>query len=110
MSGEDDSLGEARQRAVAARATFRAAVGDALDWMKPDRLKAEVALVATQQMDEAKAAMRRQVHRHPLAAWSGLAVVAALLTYMLRRPAAALARSGANAARALHHRITRKAR
>ncbi|CAN5275909.1 hypothetical protein BH10PSE13_BH10PSE13_01930 [soil metagenome] len=106
MSDDSNIMASARARSGAARAQFRSAAAEALEWLSPSRLKAEAAMVATQQIDEAKAALGRQVRSHPLAAWSGLAAVAALLTYMLRRPAVALARTGADTVGTLYYRIT----
>jgi hypothetical protein len=76
---------------VAAREDFRIAAADARDHLSPDRLKAEATDMATQQVGEAKAALRRTVRRHPLVSWSALAVVATLATYALR-PVATSAR------------------
>lgn len=105
--GEPTDLTLARERAEAARANCRTAIDDVLGWLSPDRLKAEAAMAATQQIDEAKAALRRQIGNHPLIAWSALAAVAGLATYILRRPLAALARSVVEAGRTIHHRIDR---
>lgn len=108
MSEEETALHLARARAEAARVDVRNAADALLGWFSPARLKAEAAIAATQQIDEAKAALRRQVRSHPLAAWSALAVGATLLTYLLRRPALALVKSGADTARALYTRFTRR--
>ena len=106
MSDDIPGIAAARTRSALARAQFRSAAEDAFDWLSPSRLKAEATMVATQQIDEAKAALGRQVRSHPLAAWSALAAVATLLTYLLRRPVAAFVQNGADAIRALYHRIT----
>ncbi|MFT3966461.1 MAG: hypothetical protein QM690_11330 [Sphingobium sp.] len=106
MSEEHVSLDAARERAATARIELRAALDDALGWFSPSRIKAEMAEAASHQIDEVKTALRRSVTRHPLIAWPALALVAGGITYLLRRPAAAAARSGAQAVRALYRRFS----
>jgi hypothetical protein len=108
MTDPDPSLQQAQDRAHAARAEFQAALEGALNWFTPDRLKAEAAIAATQQIDEAKAALRRSVTRHPLATWSALALTATILTYVLRRPFAALTRVGKDSVHALRNRFVQR--
>jgi hypothetical protein len=105
---DQPTLDAARERAIAARSEFHGAAGELFGWLSPARLKAEAAMAATQQIDGAKAALRRQVRSHPLVSWSALAILATLLTYVLRRPATALGKSGVETVRALYHRITRR--
>ena len=104
---DDAALEAARERSAAARREFHAAADDMFDWLSPTRLKAEAVLAATQQIDEAKAAFRRQMRSRPLLAWSALAAVATLLAYTLRRPVTALVKSGADMARTLYTRFRR---
>lgn len=108
MIERDPVIQSAEERSRAARVELRAAFGAATDWFSPHRLKAEAAMAATQQIDEAKAALRRSVTRHPLKTWSVFALVASLLTFALRRPVAALAHTGFDAIRSLRKRIERR--
>ncbi len=108
MTERDPSLLEAEVRSTSARAELHAALNSAVEWFSPDRLKAEATLAATQQIDEAKAALRRSATRHPLATWSAFAAFAALLAYILRRPATALARTSIDAVQTLRQRILRR--
>ncbi|MCE7797787.1 hypothetical protein LWE61_14645 [Sphingobium sufflavum] len=102
------TLDAARLRATTARTELHAALDDALGWLSPDRLKAEAALAANQQIGEAKKALRRSATRHPLATWSAVAGLAALLAWLLRRPAITLTRATIDAARALRNRFVRR--
>ncbi|HEX7857074.1 MAG TPA: hypothetical protein VF503_25615 [Sphingobium sp.] len=106
MSDGDISLEAARERAAAARTELRSAIDDTLGWLSPSRLKAEAAQVASHQIDGVKTALRRSVTGHPLIAWSGLAFTVTALTYLLRRPATALVRTGTDAARTLYQRFS----
>lgn len=108
MSDESLSLGEARDRAAAARVEFRTAAQDATGWFSPTRLKAEAAQAVSHQIGEAKATLRKSASNHPLITWSGLALVATGFTYVLRRPALALFHAGAGAVRKLRQRFARR--
>ncbi|HEX7819031.1 MAG TPA: hypothetical protein VF463_00285 [Sphingobium sp.] len=108
MIEREPSLQQAELRASAARRELRAAAGDAFAWLTPNRLKAEAAMAAAEQIDEAKAALRRSVTRHPLATWSAFTLITAVTVYALRRPALALTRTGIDAIRALRQRIARR--
>lgn len=102
------ALLEAENRANAARTALRSALTNTAFRFSPQQLKAEAAIAATQQIDGAKAALRRSARRHPLATWSAVAFIAAILTYALRRPASVLACAGIDTIRTLRQRIIRR--
>lgn len=91
MTVRDPDLIAARDRALAARAGFQAALNAALERLAPARLKEDAAQAASHGIDEAKEAMRRSIQRHPLVLWSA---IGAIMAYILRRPLMALARAG----------------
>lgn len=105
MIHDTENLSVARDRAVASRVALRDAVHDAMERFAPQRLKEDAAVVATHQLDEAKAALRRTVKRHPVLLWSTVAIV---LAFILRRPVGALVRQIAAAARAIRTRFADK--
>ncbi|MET0239416.1 MAG: hypothetical protein ABW184_05910 [Sphingobium sp.] len=105
MSSEA-TLQEARDRAALARVAVRDAASDLFASFTPSRLKAEAALSARHRLDEAKVALRKSIRTHPLLACLSLAGAATLITYLLRRPVAALARTGARSFGSLRERLT----
>lgn len=108
MSEPDIDLAEARARSAAARTEFRLALGDVFEWLSPARIKAEAAMAATQQIDGAKAALRQQIGRHPIIAWSALASAAALFAFLVRRPVMGIVKAASDGTRALYHRFRRR--
>lgn len=91
MTVQDSDLIAARDRALAARAGFQAALNAALERLAPARLKEDAAHAASHGIDEAKEAMRRSIQRHPVVIWSA---IGAVIAYILRRPLMVLARAG----------------
>jgi len=109
MSDDNLSLPEARVQAEVARAELRGALGDALGWFSPTRLKAEAAQVASHQIGEVKTKLRRSVTSHPLIAWPALALIGASIAWLLRAPFMALVQGGTDAVQAVRtHFSTRK--
>ncbi|MET0362740.1 MAG: hypothetical protein ABW048_13420 [Sphingobium sp.] len=108
MTGSAPELADAKARAAIARSEFHAASSALSNWFNPGRLKAEASIAATQQIDEAKAALRRSVTRHPLASWSVAAALAALFAWLLRRPARSLARTATRSARTLRRQFDKR--
>lgn len=108
MSDEHMALDEARRRVVVARSQFRIAVQDAVGLVSPSRLKAEAAHAANRQIQDAKAALGRSVKRNPAISWTVAGVLGLIITYLLRRPAVALARRAADTLCVLRNRLTRR--
>lgn len=101
MTTEPDLIA-ARDRALAARADFQAALTQAADRFAPSRLKEDAAMAASQGIDGAKEALRQQVQRHPVLL-SALAGILALL--VLWRPVRALTRAGRKSVQALRDHL-----
>jgi hypothetical protein len=104
MTIRDSDLIAARDRSLAARAQFQAALNATFERLSPARLKEDAAHAASHRIDEAKAAMRQSIQRHPVALWSAVAVCAA---FIFRRPLRALARAGWHSTQALRDHLGR---
>lgn len=104
-SALDQSCTLAKARVEAARALFRDALADTRDRLQPDRLKADAAHAASKSVDNAKAAARESIDRHPVLIWSILGLIA---LWIFRRPGwAALSGAGTAVQRLWHKYVSR---